>query len=100
MAAEIIAEAAMEAPQIPRRGSSPIIFRVAFPSRSLCRLLDGNFRELVLVDLVLRTTGQDLFLAPGRDVFERLAVNKVHECLFVRPLTRNQVRGIIGDVFP
>ena len=51
--------------------------------RALCGWVHNKCRPSVLVDLVLGTTGQDLFLAPTGDVFERLTVNEVLERLFV-----------------
>jgi hypothetical protein len=54
----------------------------------------------MLVNLVLRTTGENLFLAPIGHVPEGLAAHEVTEGSLVRPLTGNQVRGVIRDIFP
>src|SRR5690349_3802745 len=55
---------------------------------------------LVLINLMLRPAGEDLFFPPGRHVAKRLAADEVGKRLFFRPFAGDQVRGVVGRVFP
>ena len=54
----------------------------------------------MLVDLVLRATREDLFLAPVRHIAKGIAANEVVESLLVGPFAGDQVRGVVTDIFP
>src|SRR5690242_1959395 len=49
---------------------------------------------------MLRPTREDLLFAPGGDGAESLAGNERLERRFVRPLAGDEVRRVVGDVFP
>ena len=57
-------------------------------------------QRLVFVDFVLRAAGENLLLAPGGYVLERLAVDEIEEGLFLGPLARDEVRGVVADILP
>ena len=54
----------------------------------------------MLVDFVLRATGENLFFAPICDGSKCFAANEFLECRFLRPLTGDEIRSIVADVFP
>src|SRR5690242_1096958 len=58
------------------------------------------YQLLMLVDFVLGPAREDLFLAPGGNIFERLAVDEIEERLFFTPLAGDQVRSVVAHVFP
>lgn len=54
----------------------------------------------MLVNLVLRTTGENLLLAPVCYFAEGFALNEVLEGLFVRPFTGDQIGSVVTYVLP
>jgi hypothetical protein len=55
---------------------------------------------LVLVNLVLRTAGEDLLFAPVRDGTEGIAADEILKRLLVGPFTGDEIGGTVADVFP